>query len=85
MRNATVALSDAQVERAAFYAAIVEGYVGDESGSTVIFDYTNRETGVKSSREAQVLEVVGTPGTSTHAWKGMTDKGPRTFNFYLMG
>lgn len=83
-RNATVVLSGSTLDRAEFFAGIVSGYVGDESGSTIVFNYTDRVKGITSEREARVLEIVGTPGTSSHGFKGETDRGPRTFNFANM-
>lgn len=82
-RNATVTLSGSDKARSDNYAGIVKGFM-DGSGSSVLFDYTSRD-GVKGAREAVPTEIVGTPGTSTYGFKGETDKGPRTFNFHLMG
>lgn len=85
MRNVTFTLTADQADRAAFYAEVMAGHVGDESGSVVSFLYTPREGGEATERTGQVLALVGTPGTSTHAVKVLTDKGPRTFNLYLIG
>lgn len=81
-RNATVVLSGDNLDRSTFYAGIVSDALF--TLDTVEFRYTSR-TGEVATRAADVLEIVGTPGTSSHGFKGMTDQGPRTFNFHLMG
>lgn len=82
-RNETLPLSGDALARSMEYARIVEGFM-DGSGSTVVFHYTSRD-GVQSDREATPVEIVGTPGCDTYGFKGETEKGPRTFNFHLMG
>lgn len=84
MRNVTAVLSATDMAKAEFYASVCEGYIGDDSGSVVVFDYTDRVKGVTTERESTVIEFVGERGKSTWGFKGMTPKGPRTFNFYLM-
>jgi len=82
-RNETLPLSGDMLARSMSYASIVEGFM-DGSGSSVEFHYTARD-GSQSDRSAVPVEIVGTPGTTTYGFKGETEKGPRTFNFHLMG
>lgn len=82
-RNETLPLSGDMLARSLAYADMVQGIM-DGSGSSVVFHYTARD-GSQSDREATPVEIVGTPGCDTYGFKGETEKGPRTFNFHLMG
>jgi hypothetical protein len=77
-----VTLTADDLARSNFYARLVADNMGDDVAA-ITFRYTARD-GEVSMREAKPVEIVGTPGMSTHGFKGETDKGPRTFNFHLM-
>lgn len=82
-RNETLPLSGDMLERSMAYAAMVQSTLESGDGS-LLFHYTARD-GKQSDREATPVAIVGTPGCDTYGFTGDTDKGPRTFNFHLMG
>jgi hypothetical protein len=83
MRNVTFTLTSAQRDQACGWANVLQ--CAQDNGERVAFLYTPREGGEATTREGEVIGFAGTPGTSTHAVKVLTDKGPRTFNLYLIG